>query len=75
MHHVCFELPDETDFADAAAKLAQAGVVIEREVDTARKRSVFLKDPSGTRVELYHDRRLGFAAAANAAVADQPFLV
>jgi catechol 2,3-dioxygenase len=75
MHHCSFELANEDDFANSGAKLKAAGVKIEFEVDNAAKKAVFLKDPSGTYVELCHPRKLDFAIAAKADPAQQVFLV
>ena len=74
LHHVSFELADESDLADAKDKLATAGITVDFEVDNARKRSMFLRDPSGTGVEFYADRSLNFDAIDQAPAARRPYL-
>ncbi|MBM3508963.1 MAG: hypothetical protein FJX61_02325, partial [Alphaproteobacteria bacterium] len=75
MHHCPFELPNEDDFAAASAKLEAAGVKVEFEVYNAAKKAMFLKDPSGTYIEIYHPRKLDFAAATTADADRWVFLV
>jgi catechol 2,3-dioxygenase len=53
LHHFGLELADVDELSATVARLQAAGVPIEREVATARKRSVVLVDPDGIRVELF----------------------
>ena len=67
LHHVSFELDDETDLDAAAAALPEYGIEVERRIDAETKRSVFIRDPDGIGVELYKPG----ASGANAASAFQ----
>ena len=53
LHHVSFEVDTATDLDRAAATLLERGNEIERRIDAETKRSVFVRDPDGIRVELY----------------------
>lgn len=52
-HHVAFELASAEEFTRARAGLVEHGVAIESEFDAPWKRSIFLKDRDGQRVEFY----------------------
>jgi len=68
-HHFGLELPDAAAVDAAAARLAEAGVAVERTVDHARKHAVVVLDPDGVPVELFA-RPAGAAATPYAAVVD-----
>lgn len=56
LHHVSFEMDSEDEVAAGRARLAAAGIAIEREVDAPHKRSLFIRDPNGVRLEFYAPR-------------------
>ncbi len=41
------------DLNEAAAELRRRGIAVERELDLPYKRSLFIKDPDGIRLEFY----------------------
>lgn len=53
LHHVSFEVDAATDLDCAVATLLERGHEIEHRIDAETKRSVFVRDPDGIRVELY----------------------
>ena len=75
MHHNSLELADESDFAAAAERLAALGHGIDREVDNAAKRSIFLEDPDGMRVEFYAEREPGFDHIAQASADERRYML
>lgn len=56
LHHVGFLVGDERDLDEAAARLRKAGLEPELQIDHATRRSIFVRDPDGVRVEFYVDR-------------------
>jgi len=56
LHHVGFLVGDERDLDEAAARLRKAGLEPEFQIDHATRRSIFVQDPDGLRVEFYVDR-------------------
>ena len=60
IHHYSFEVLEEAELDDAQDRLAASGVDIERQVDNAAKRSIFLVDPDGLRCEFFVRRSGGF---------------
>ncbi len=68
-HHFGLELPDAAEVDAAAARLADAGVPVERTVDHARKHSVVVLDPDGVPVELFA-RPAGSGSVAFTSVVD-----
>ena len=64
LHHVSFELDDETDLDGAAAALPEYGIEVERRIDAEAKRSVFIRDPDGIGVELYKPGASGASPAS-----------
>ena len=68
-HHFSLEIDGRARLDDAAETLAARGIPIVRRVSTARKQSLFLRDPDGMMVEM-------FSVAGGAAPATRdPFLV
>ena len=68
-HHFSLELDGRAGLDDAAETLAARGIPIVRRVSTARKQSLFLRDPDGMMVEM-------FSVAGGAAPATcDPFMV
>ena len=63
LHHFALELSDEAAVAAAAAAASAARLAVEREIETAAKRSFFVADPDGFRIEFFAPR--GRAAAAD----------
>jgi catechol 2,3-dioxygenase-like lactoylglutathione lyase family enzyme len=62
LHHFSLELDDAAALDAAADALALRGVPIDRRVAVASKRSVFLRDPDGQRVEMFCKARGAQAA-------------
>jgi len=62
LHHYGLELADEAALAAAVGAARGGGLAIEREVETAAKHGIFLRDPDGFRVEFYAGRRYGAPA-------------
>lgn len=52
-HHAAFEVWPGDDLKAAAAELRRRGIAVEREFDCAYKRSLFINDPDGIRLEFY----------------------
>ncbi len=55
-HHFSLELPSLAEFDATQARLQEAGIPIERDSSTPRKRALVLVDPDGIRVELFAAR-------------------
>jgi catechol 2,3-dioxygenase len=75
LHHVTFELALESDIASASDRLRSAGVAIELEIDNEDKRSLFLRDPDGLRLEFCCRRREGIGSFAGQPKHLAPFYV
>jgi catechol 2,3-dioxygenase len=56
-HHVSFDLGTEAEVERTMERLAERGVAPEHTIDLPHKKSVFLVDPDGMRVEFYASRR------------------
>jgi len=56
LHHTSFEAEDEAAVTDSVENLKEQDIPIEREIDDANKRSVFVKDADGILCELFVDR-------------------
>ena len=72
-HHFSCEMADEAAVADAEAALAARQIETVAAVDSATKRSFYLRDPDGFLVEFYATRDCDFAAAAAVPPAQRPF--
>lgn len=59
LHHFALELSDERALEDGADGLARHNIAIERRLRTAAKRSIFLRDPDGHRIEFFATRGEG----------------
>jgi catechol 2,3-dioxygenase len=55
LHHVGFLVADEHDLDEGVARLRKAGLEPELQIGHATRRSVFLRDPDGLRLEFYVD--------------------
>lgn len=75
MHHFTFDMVDEQSLAAAEQKARTAGIEIEIIADRPHKRSVFVRDPDGLRIEFSGRRRDGFEGLAGVALGLQPYLV
>jgi catechol 2,3-dioxygenase-like lactoylglutathione lyase family enzyme len=51
LHHFAFEVASEEELRSAKQRLLAQGVQVEREISTDQKRSIFLRDPDGLRLE------------------------
>jgi catechol 2,3-dioxygenase len=56
LYHLAILYPDRTQLADAARRVLQAGVELEGAADHGVSEAIYLRDPDGNGVELYHDR-------------------
>ena len=56
MHHVGFELKSEEEVEAAEAEVKARGIEPEASIDSSTKRSFFLLDPDGLRLEFYVSR-------------------
>lgn len=63
LHHFALELADEAAVMAAISATRGARIAVEREVETGAKRSYFVVDPDGFRVEFFAPR--GRAASAD----------
>jgi catechol 2,3-dioxygenase len=56
LHHVGFLVPDEADLDEAERRLRRAGLEPEVQIEDPTRRSIFVRDPDGIRLEFYVDR-------------------
>ena len=56
LHHSVFEMPDEASLMAAERKAASSGADMELILDRPDKRSIFVRDPDGMRIEFRCDR-------------------
>ena len=56
LHHVGFEVWDDSDLRRSIASLSGKGVKVEREVDHPARHSVMIKDPDGLRLQFFVNR-------------------
>jgi catechol 2,3-dioxygenase len=56
LYHVAVRYPDRASLADAARRLAAAGIPLEGASDHGVSEAIYLSDPDGNGVELYRDR-------------------
>jgi catechol 2,3-dioxygenase len=61
LHHVTFQLKDDRALDEGLARARRAGIEPELVLDHPAKRSVFIKDPDGMRVEFAVERASAFA--------------
>jgi len=74
-HHLSFELGSVTEVESAERRLRTRGQAIEHKVDDRAKRSFFLRDPDGMRVEFYCRLVPGIADLSNSPPGQRPFLI
>ena len=72
-HHAAFELPTDEDIDAAAEELGARGVEVIRSCDLPHKRSLFIVDPDGTRLEFFIRRDGGFESVAETSGSDRLF--
>ena len=75
LHHFAFEVAGASELDTAESDLLGAGLQVERREDNQSKRSVFMLDPDGLRVEFFVRQAHGFAAVENASQHQRPYLV
>lgn len=56
LYHTAILYPDRAQLADAVARVKAAGIPIEGAADHGVSEAVYISDPDGNGVELYHDR-------------------
>lgn len=74
VHHYSYEVAGEDELDRAETALAEAGVAIDRKLDHATKRSLFVRDPDGMLCEFLVPRAMD-AAAADGAGEDRLYLL
>lgn len=75
LHHVAFEVGDVGELDSAEHALTGAGLKLERREDNPAKRSVFLLDPDGLRVEFFVRHNDSFAGVDDAPQDERAYLV
>ena len=75
MHHVGFRVFDEDELEEAETRLRAEGIEPELKVDQPTKRSLFLKDPDGIRLEFYVKRPAPLSAPADTGGYDPAYLL
>jgi catechol 2,3-dioxygenase len=56
LYHVAILYPSRAQLADALQRLLNAGVQLDGAADHGVSEALYLRDPDGNGVELYHDR-------------------
>jgi catechol 2,3-dioxygenase len=56
LYHVAILYPDRASLAAAVRRVLERGVALEGAADHGVSEAVYLRDPDGNGVELYHDR-------------------
>jgi catechol 2,3-dioxygenase len=56
LYHTAILYPDRASLADALRRVLDAGIVLEGAADHGVSEAIYLSDPDGNGVELYHDR-------------------
>ncbi len=56
LYHLALLYPDRRSLADALARLVRAGISLDGAADHGVSEALYLCDPDGNGVELYHDR-------------------
>lgn len=74
LHHIGFEVRDEGELEKAEARLDEAGIAPELKLDHPSKRSIFLKDPDGVRLEFYVERSAPLSSLAETNGYDPAYL-
>ena len=74
VHHYSYEVAGEDELDRAEAALAGAGIAIDRKLDHATKRSLFVRDPDGMLCEFLVPRAMD-AGAADVAGEDRLYLL
>ena len=64
LHHGSFELMDATDLDGAKEKLAKRGVTVERVVEHPARRAIYVRDPSGNRIQYFVNGSSGLGTLA-----------
>src|SRR6476469_7250918 len=56
LYHTAIRYPDRKSLADALERLVDAGIALDGASDHGVSEALYLHDPDGNGVELYHDR-------------------
>jgi catechol 2,3-dioxygenase len=56
LYHTAFLYPSRKELADALRRVVEAGIPIDGAADHGVSEAIYLRDPDGNGVELYHDR-------------------
>lgn len=56
LYHTAFLYPDRATLADALRRVSNAGITLTGAADHGVSEAIYLDDPDGNGVELYHDR-------------------
>lgn len=75
VHHHAYEVGADLELEAAEAAVADAGIEIEKRVDTPSKRSFFIRDPDGFGCEFYVPRTVDYDRVAAAPAGERPYLI
>lgn len=75
LHHTSFEAQDEAAVIASVNDLKAQGIPVEREIDDAAKRSVFVKDTDGILCELFVDRSADYGRMGAFSPAERVFML
>ena len=56
LHHIGFQTWNEADLEQSKARLTEAGISPEIELDHPARRCIYVRDPDGLRIQFYIDR-------------------
>lgn len=56
LYHVAIRYPDRLALADAVRRVVEAGIRLDGASDHGVSEAIYLRDPDGNGIELYHDR-------------------
>ncbi|MDA0261986.1 MAG: VOC family protein [Proteobacteria bacterium] len=75
VHHYSYEVANEVELDRAEQALGGANVAIEKKLDHATKRSIFVRDPDNMLCEFFVPRAVDLTAADDAANDDRLYLL
>ena len=74
LHHITFDLANEAAVETAGKALRERGLRIIADLDTESKRSIFIRDPDGLKIEFAVARQPDYEAMGKATPAVRPYL-
>ena len=75
LHHLSFELADESAVDEGVRGLAEKGIPLVARIDNAWKKSVVIADPDGMKIEFYAQRAGSLPDPARLPDAERLFLI